>query len=390
VAFSGGEHFGTQAVFVVPAEGGKPSNITATLNRSVIEFCWSADSRSIVFNYIDGVTYPIARADVRSSRLTNISAGEAVHGLLTIGISDTVAWQQSDGSNPGTIWMRQSGESPYVLVDLNPQIKHWELAAQEIVRWKNSRGDDMEGILIKPVGYESGRKYPVIVDVYPQMINSLFAYAQALAARGYVVFFPSPRSPAVWMNPFKTQAFDQAVRGAGGWELAYDDAMSGVDEIIRRGIADANRLGLYGFSNGGAVVNSLLSRTSRFKCAVSVAGALGVDWVLPFFLSTSNPFIPRAAGATPWQDPNLYIELSPIYHLDKVTTPILLADGDLDGVILLTDIEMYNALRWLGKEVTFLRYPDQGHGFTGEALKDFWERENAFFDKYLHPKPPPD
>jgi dipeptidyl aminopeptidase/acylaminoacyl peptidase len=71
------------------------------------------------------------------------------------------------------------------------------------------------------------------------------------------------------------------------------------------------------------------------------------------------------------------------------TTPILLADGDLGGVALLTDIEMYNALRWLGKEVTFLRYPDEGHGFTGEALNDFWERENVFFDKYLKPEQPP-
>ena len=73
-----------------------------------------------------------------------------------------------------------------------------------------------------------------------------------------------------------------------------------------------------------------------------------------------------------------------------MTTPILLADGDLDGSILLTDIEMYNALRWLGKEVTFLRYADQGHGFTGEAAKDFWERETAFFEKYLKPDHSPD
>jgi dipeptidyl aminopeptidase/acylaminoacyl peptidase len=279
---------------------------------------------------------------------------------------------------------------PYVLVDLNPQIKDWELGVQEIVRWKNSRGDELEGILIKPVGYESDRKYPLIVDCYPQRANGFFAdvmyTGQALAARGYAVFYPNARSRAVWMNPFKTQAFDQAVLSSKGWDLTYDDAMSGVDALIQLGIADPDRMGLYGFSNGAAIVNSLLTRTGRFKCAVSVAGALAVDWALPFFLSTSDPFIPRAAGATPWQDSNLYVELSPIYRLDKVTTPILLADGDLDGVILLTDIEMYNALRWLGKEVTFLRYADQGHGFTGEALKDFWERGNAFFDKYLKPE----
>jgi dipeptidyl aminopeptidase/acylaminoacyl peptidase len=390
VAFSGGEHFAAQSVFAVSSQGGKVSNVTATLDRSVQEFYWSADSRSIVFNYIDGVSYPIARADAGSGKRTMISGGEAVHELLTISASDAVAWQQSDGSNPGRIWMLpHSGESPYVLVDLNPHIKDWELGAQEIVRWRNSRGEDMEGILIKPVSYESGRKYPVIVDVYPQMINTLYAYTQALAARGYVVFFPSPRSPASWMNPFKTQAFDQAVRGSMGWELTYDDVMSGVDEMIQRGIADPDRMGLLGFSNGGAVVNYLLTRTGRFKCAVSVAGALGVDWPLLFFLTSPSPQIAMIAGTTPWDNPDAYIQLSTIYHLDKVTTPVLLAAGDDDSLILLTDIEMYNALRWFGKEVTFLRYPGQSHGFTGDALKDFWERENAFFDKYLEPAEAP-
>lgn len=75
--------------------------------------------------------------------------------------------------------------------------------------------------------------------------------------------------------------------------------------------------------------------------------------------------------------------LSAIYRLDKVSTPLLLADGDNDGLFLLGEIGMYNGLRYLKKDVVLLRYANQGHGFEGGAMRDFWERENAFFDKYL-------
>ncbi len=229
VAFYGGELFGSQSVFLVSAEGGTPVNITANVNRHVQEFYWSADSRSIIFDYADGVSWPVARVDSQSRKLTDMSGGGAAFRWpLTVARSDTVAWAQSDGSSQGAIWMVRNNGPPYVLVDLNPQIKDWELGAQEIVRWKNSRGDELEGILIKPVGYESGRKYPLIVDGYPQLANGFFAdimyTGQALAARGYAVFYPNARGPHVWMTPFKTQAFDQAVRGSKGWELTYDDA----------------------------------------------------------------------------------------------------------------------------------------------------------------------
>jgi dipeptidyl aminopeptidase/acylaminoacyl peptidase len=90
-------------------------------------------------------------------------------------------------------------------------------------------------------------------------------------------------------------------------------------------------------------------------------------------------------GADPWSDPEPYIQLSAVFRLKRVTTPMLLADGDDDGQFLLNTIEMYSGLRWYGKKVTLLRYPGQQHGFTGAALHDFWRREHAFFDRYLKP-----
>ena len=85
------------------------------------------------------------------------------------------------------------------------------------------------------------------------------------------------------------------------------------------------------------------------------------------------------------EDPKAYAELSAVFQLNKAKTPMLLADGDDDGDFLLDTIEMYNGLRSEGVDVTLLRYPDQGHGFTGPAMTDFWRREMAFFDRYLKP-----
>ena len=206
---------------------------------------------------------------------------------------------------------------------------------------------------------------------------------QSWASQGYLVFRPSPRAPHVWMNAWKSQAENLAAKGAGGWSVARDDVLSGIDELVRRGMVDPNRIGLYGFSNGGSVVNELITATDRFACAVSVAGALS-DWVRPTVLNTGyEALMAEYAGVALRADPQAYLALSPVFHIGNVKTPTLLADGDDDGDFLLDTIEMYNGLRSAGDEVTLLRYPGQGHGFSGAALEDFWAREMAFFQRYL-------
>jgi dipeptidyl aminopeptidase/acylaminoacyl peptidase len=108
---------------------------------------------------------------------------------------------------------------------------------------------------------------------------------------------------------------------------------------------------------------------------------------LAFFLNSDTAFYPRILGnITPWDNPSEYTAVSPIYHLDKVKIPILLAVGDRESnEFLLPMIEMYNGLRYLKRHVTLLRYPDQAHGFTGEALNDYVDRAYAFFDRHLKP-----
>jgi dipeptidyl aminopeptidase/acylaminoacyl peptidase len=278
------------------------------------------------------------------------------------------------------------------IFDLYPQLKHRRMGQVEIVRWKNHRGEALEGSLLLPPNYDGSQRYPLIVDAYPFMggtdwLDPMMGN-QVWASAGYAVFRPSPRAPNSWINPWKASSARLAVKGPQGWAVTLDDVLSGVAHLARRGVADPNRMCLYGFSNGGGVANYLVTQTDQFKCAVSVAAALP-DWGRTALLDTGEwSWISTLAGVPLWKDPSLYVKLSSVYYLDRVRTPMLLASGDADGEALLGAIEVYNGLRHAGSDVTLLRYKDQGHGFTGTSLEDFWGREMAFFATHLRPTNP--
>jgi dipeptidyl aminopeptidase/acylaminoacyl peptidase len=392
IAYLGNEHFGLQQLFLVSVDGTRPMNLSSSLNRYVDEFSWDWATKAVLITYQDGVALRLARLGIENNRVEELlPGGSSLRLHPSASRTGDVAWEETNGAVRGLLKIKRRVEKDSeVIANLNPQIASWTLGIQEIKRWKNSRGDLLEGVLIKPIHYQRGKRYPLIVDAYPAQPSGFKGYAmtgnQAWASRGYAVFWPNARAPHVWMNPFKSKEFDQAGKGVKGLDVMVDDVVSGISELVKEGIADPTRIGVYGFSNGGAVVDQLITRTHIFKCAVSVAAATGVDWWRPFFLHTADPMIPTTVGALPWEDRQAYSELSALTRLNKVTIPVLLADGDNDGEFLLNSIEMYNGLRYLGRDVTFLRYKDQGHGFTGDSLRDFWERENAFFDKYLKPE----
>jgi len=384
---------GERSVSVIPATGGNSVEVTSRLDRSIFEFEWEPDSKSIVANYRDGVVSRLARIDVPTGGVVSLVEAEDAgrRGSLTISGSGTAAWEQSDPSSPAVIRVLPGGAAvSFAVIEVNPQVKEWALGQQEVVRWKNHRGDDMEGVLIKPLGYQEGHRYPLIVDGYPGQMDgfkgNLMLMNQAWASKGYAIFWPDPRSPHTWENPFKSAAFDQAGKGPKGWDVAVDDVLSGIDELISRDIVDSDRIGLSGFSNGSAVVNYLVTRTNRFKCAVSASPAM-TDWIRPSLLDTGAAVAPFDGGVTVWDDPEGYVQLSAVFFLNKVRTPMLLAVGDEDPS-LLDSIEMYNGLRQFGQDVTLLRYPKQGHGFTGAPLDDFLQRESSFFETCLAPQRP--
>lgn len=264
-----------------------------------------------------------------------------------------------------------------------------KLGRIENITYRTARGFALEGKLLYPPDYNPRRKYPLIVDAYPQTTGSLWTHPisgnHAWAASGYMVFKPHrTRAPHVWTSCLDKTDYCAASKGPEAWDVMVDDVMSGVEELVRRDLIDPQRMCLYGHSNGGGVVDYLITQTDRFKCAVVVAPVFP-SWAGAPLLGDWWGTLSDWSGVNPLDDPASYIKLSAVFHVKNVTTPVLLAVGDKDGLFLLGAIEFYQALRFAGKEVTLLRYPGQGHVFEGAGLRDFWQREMAFFAKYLEP-----
>jgi dipeptidyl aminopeptidase/acylaminoacyl peptidase len=382
--------FGPGNVFVVKTGIGPEVNLTAGLDRQVDDFAWES-AGSIVLTYQDGVSHPLGRLVLGTGTINVLSpcatcpSPIGVHMLASSG-AGSFAYRETTPSSDRIRLTRNVGRSRD-LVDVAPQESQWERGEVRVIHWRNHGGEELEGSLLLPVGYARGTRYPLIVDAYPKIGGVDWTHPmggnQVWAARGYMVFRPSAPAPHVWMNPWKSAKSSASNKGSGVWNDTVDDILTGVDKLIDQGLADPMRMCLYGFSNGGGVVDYLVTKTTRFKCAVSVAGALA-DWIRPVLL---NPKVSQNAqdwaGVSLRDNPQAYIQLSAVFFLANAKTPMLLADGDNDGEFLLDTIEMYNGLKQAGVDVTLLRYPGQGHGFTGTALEDFWERELAFFDRYL-------
>jgi acylaminoacyl-peptidase len=301
----------------------------------------------------------------------------------------TVAWIEGM-AGPG-IRIAQVGRTGSRRITLPVAQAALKLGRVEVITYRTARGDVLQGKLLYPPDYRAGKRYPLIVDAYPLWSGNLWMYPmsgnQAWAAAGYMVFKPNQaRAPHVWVNCSGKPKYCDASRGPGAWDVMVDDVMSGVDALIHRGLVDPERMCLYGHSNGGAVVDYLVTRTDRFKCAVAVA-PVWPNWIGAPLLDTKTwRIMSDWTGVDPLHDPDAYIKLSAVFHVDSVKTPMLMADGDDDGMFLLGSITMYNALRFAGKPVTFLRYPNEGHVFVGPGLRDLWKREMTFFAHYLHPE----
>ena len=390
IAFFTSEHGGRQTIDVMDWKSGAIRELSSRIPVSVAELRWASDSKSVLTLALDGVDWRVVRISLADDAVKLVAEplpAQRVH--LSVARNGEIARVSNSGEHPDQIYLSKEGDrQPQLLIDENPQVHEWELGRQEVVRWTDGHGEAMEGLLITPPGYQPGKRYPLVVDTYPGIRDSFAVEPilgnQAWASKGYAVFYPDARAPYVWPNHFRTPAFDESAKGPDGFEVTADQVLSGVDALIKRGIVDPDRMALLGFSNGGGITNALLSRTNRFQCAVSVA-AVYPDWIAPFFLHGGGYLTELAASGDPLKSSENYIKLSSVFRAHKVETPVLIADGDLDQDFLIGSIEWFNSLRWAKKDATLLRYPGQGHGFTGAAMQDFWTRETNFVDHYLKP-----
>jgi dipeptidyl aminopeptidase/acylaminoacyl peptidase len=263
------------------------------------------------------------------------------------------------------------------LLNANPQLDSIALGKAELVSYLDADGKKLNAVVYLPVNYEPGRKYPAIFNLYEQFFDDTFnATNSVLTANGYAVVQPSVE-------------FDTGFPG----EAWLKGVTAAANKVIEMGIADPERLGVQGTSYGGYATNLLITQTNRFKAAVNISGKVDM---ISFYtdsprLGVRNIHAPEHSqdrlGATLWQQPQKYVAHSSIFYADRIKTPLLLMCGEADHNVPPRQLmEMYYALRRLGKEVAWVQYVNGGHGMpttTVEEVRDYHRRLLDWYDQHL-------
>jgi dipeptidyl aminopeptidase/acylaminoacyl peptidase len=294
-----------------------------------------------------------------------------------------------DAQHPPDLWLSDSHfASPRRLTDLNPRFDDYSMGAARLVSWLSDDGERLQGALLLPVGYQEGKRYPLVVFVYGgvSLSNNFDHFGlmwigtfnlQLLATRGYAVLLPdAPQHVG-------TPMFDLA-----------KTVLPGVSEVIELGIADPDRLGVMGQSYGGYSTLSLIVQTKRFKAAMVADGY--ADNLASYGTMNKDGTAYQTAieeqgqglmGGTPWQFRDRYIENSPVYYFDRLETPVLILHGANDTTVIpILGDEVFVALRRLGKTVEYVKYEGEDHSplyWSYANQVDFCNRMVAWFGRYL-------
>ncbi|RKY77826.1 peptidase S9 [candidate division KSB1 bacterium] len=303
----------------------------------------------------------------------------------------TVVYDYTTASTPrktkAAIIKNYGFENEKTIITLNPWIKNKAIAKSEIIRWKGAKGDMVDGVLYYPYNYEKGKKYPLMLSIHggPTGVDSdIFreswaGYPNLLSGKGAFVlkvnYHGSGNYGLKWMESIKNHYY----------ELEVPDILNGVDYLIKKGMVDKDRLGIMGWSNGAILTIQCVIETNRFK--VAAPGAGDVNWTSDYGNCAFGAAFDNAYfGGPPWKRSRYYIKKSPLFKMEKVTTPTIIFFGTKDtNVPTEQGWEHYHALQQIGKApVRFILFPGEPHGLrkiTHQRRK--MEEELAWFDKYL-------
>jgi len=274
----------------------------------------------------------------------------------------------------------------------NPQQSKYLWGTVEHVYWKSFDGGELRGLLYKPENFDASKKYPMIVYFYEKYSNQLNSYYPPSPSRstinftfynsnGYIIFVP-----------------DITYRTGQPGRSAYDDIISGTLEMTKRPYIDADKMGIQGQSWGGYQVAYLVTQTGMFKAAMAGAPVSnmtsaygGIRWESGIVRESQYEHGQSRIGANLWENRDLYIENSPIFYANRITTPLLIMSNDNDGAVpYYQGIELITGMRRLGKPAWLLCYNGDEHNLAKRPNRqDLSIRMSQFFDHYLKGTPTP-
>jgi len=394
------EPYYNTALFVVPAAGGTPQPVLPDFKYAIDDAAWAPDGKSIIAVVNLGVHSEIFQIDVASHRARPLTDGQhyipvQAGGWQLVPGGGVIMTQLDQPSRWGDVWtMPLAGGTLTQLTHVyDPLERDFILPRQEKVEWKGADGQTIEGMLMYPVGYQPGTRYPLVVQMHGGPFESdhfgggsgqSLNYFPVLAGNGYAVLRPNYRGSTGYGNDFYRDPV------GGYFRNMHTDVMNGVDALIARGIADPDRLVCMGYSAGGTLVNKLVTMTDRFKAASSFAGI--ANWISLFAQSEIRSYRVPWFGGTPWQKDapiDLLWTMSPLKDVAKVKTPTLFFSGaDDTRVGLAQSIEMYRALKSNDVPTHLYVGPGEGHQWGGLRHQIFKGNvELEWFAKYANGRP---
>lgn len=307
--------------------------------------------------------------------------------------ADTLVFTRQDTTEYPDLWLTNvKFENPVKVTEANPQQKNYNWLKGELVRWTSLDGIPLQGILYKPEDFDYGKKYPMIAYFYERSSETLNNYMSPapsastiniplFVSQGYLVFVPD--------IPYKI--------GDPGLS-ALNAIAPGVNSIVSRGYVDPKRLGIQGQSWGGYQVAYLVTATNMFAAAEAGAPVSdmfsaygGVRYGSGVLRQMQYEHGQSRIGGTPWDSFIKYVENSPVFHADRIQTPLMIMSNDKDGAVPHTQgIEFMSALRRLGKPAWMVVYNDEDHNLVQRKnRKDLSIRLSQFFDHFLKGAPMP-
>jgi dipeptidyl aminopeptidase/acylaminoacyl peptidase len=373
-------------VMVTDVGGGTSREVLQGFEYSAGPPRWSGDGGTLYFATgvkTESHVFAVAASGGTPRALTS---GMALDGDFDVSRDGKrMAYARQDPRRPADLWSSGiDGAAPAKLTDVNPGIADASVASSEVIRWKGADDWEVEGVLVKPLDYRPGQRYPLIVEAHggPHGRQSVGfdPLWQLFAANGFMVLAPNFRGSGGY-----SQAFVDSDRNDWGGK-DYTDIMNGVDHLVAAGLADPDRLGIEGWSYGGFMTSWIIGHTDRFKAAV--AGA-PVTNLFSFYGTTDiQRFIEWEYMGFPWDHLESIRAHSPITYAPRATTPTLILQGDADlRVPPEQGFQLYTTLKKVGTPVEYVRYPREGHGLREPAHKrDRYERTLGWLERYLTPR----
>jgi dipeptidyl aminopeptidase/acylaminoacyl peptidase len=372
---------------VVPAAGGEPRTLTVKLDRGVSQAEFVPDGSALTFLMEDDRRVYLEKIAVGGGNVERVSDGSAVLSKRVSSGGHTAVAAATD-SSATEIYALENGKLRRLTAHNEALLAELELGVVEDTSFRSKDGTEIHGLMVKPPSYEAGKKYPTLVwihggpvmqddhallfDLYPLQLERQF-----FAAHGYAVLAINYRG-----SSGRGAAFTRSILADWG-DKEVADLLAGVDEAVRMGIADPDRLGIGGWSYGGILTDYTIATDTRFKAAISGAGS-----ALQLSMYGSDQYIRQYEQeiGLPWKATDAWIRISyPFFRADRIRTPTLFIGGEKDfNVPIIGSEQMYQTLRTLGIPTQLVIYPGQYHLLTRPSyIHERLERYLAWFNKYL-------